>query len=117
MAAEIVDPIIGRFLDAVRGSSTAARSIGINPDRQRLVVFVAGSAVAGFGGGLIASFTGQANYAQSFTFFLSLVWVVLVITAGARLVLWDTPGFGDSARLLRRLPSAPVKNTSERARM
>jgi hypothetical protein len=28
---------------------------------------------------------------------------VLIETAGARLVLWDTPGFGDSARLLKRL--------------
>ena len=76
----------GRFLDAVRGSSTAAQSIGINPARQKLVVFVAGSAVAGFGGGLLASYTHAANYNQSFTFFFSLVWVVLVITAGARLV-------------------------------
>ncbi len=39
----IRDGTTGRFLDAVRGSSTAARSIGINPDRQRLVVFVAGA--------------------------------------------------------------------------
>ena len=28
---------------------------------------------------------------------------VLLSTAGAELVLWDTPGFGDSARLLARL--------------
>jgi branched-subunit amino acid ABC-type transport system permease component len=82
----IRDGTTGRFLDAVRGSSTAAESIGINPARQKLVVFVAGSAVAGFGGGLVASFYGAANYNQSFTFFFSLVWVVLVITAGARLV-------------------------------
>ena len=82
----IRDGTTGRFLDAVRGSSTAARSIGINPDRQRLVVFVAGAAVAGFGGGLVASYAEAANYDQSFTFFFSLVWVVLVITAGARLV-------------------------------
>src|SRR6266446_2978156 len=27
----------------------------------------------------------------------------LIESAGARLVLWDTPGFGDSARLLKRL--------------
>ncbi|MGZ4693154.1 MAG: ABC transporter permease [Acidimicrobiales bacterium] len=82
----IRDGTTGRFLDAVRGSPTAARSIGINPDRQRLVVFVAGAAIAGFGGGLVASFAQAANYDQSFTFFYSLVWVVLVITAGARLV-------------------------------
>jgi branched-subunit amino acid ABC-type transport system permease component len=76
----------GRFLDAVRGSPTAARAIGINPFRQQLTVFVAGAGVAGFGGGLLACWFGDANYQQSFTFFLSLVWVVLVITAGSRLV-------------------------------
>lgn len=76
----------GRFLDAVRGSSDAAAAIGINATRHRLVTFVAGAAVAGFGGGLLASFSGEANYAASFTFFFSLVWVVLVITAGARKV-------------------------------
>ena len=70
----------------MRGSDTAAQSIGINPARQKLVVFVVGAAVAGFGGGLVASYFGAANYSQSFTFFFSLVWVVLVITAGARLV-------------------------------
>ena len=82
----IRDGTTGRFLDAVRGSPTAARSIGINPTRQQLVVFVAGAGVAGFGGGLLASYFGEANYSQSFTFFLSLVWLVLVITAGSRLV-------------------------------
>jgi branched-subunit amino acid ABC-type transport system permease component len=82
----IRDGTTGRFLDAVRGSVTAARSIGINPTRHQLAVFVAGAGIAGLGGGLLASFFGEANYNQSFTFFLSLVWLVLVITAGSRLV-------------------------------
>jgi branched-subunit amino acid ABC-type transport system permease component len=76
----------GRFLDAVRGSGDAAAAIGINASRQRLIVFIVGAAVAGFGGGLLASDTGQANYAANFTFVFALVWVVLVITAGSRLV-------------------------------
>jgi branched-subunit amino acid ABC-type transport system permease component len=76
----------GRFLDAVRGSGDAAAAVGINATRHRLAVFVAGAAVAGFGGGLLASYFGEANYDQSFTFFFSLVWVVLVITAGSRKV-------------------------------
>jgi branched-subunit amino acid ABC-type transport system permease component len=76
----------GRFLDAVRSSEDAAAAIGVNATRQRLVVFVAAAAIAGFGGGLIASYTGEANYDQSFAFFFSLVWVVLVITAGSRKV-------------------------------
>jgi branched-chain amino acid transport system permease protein len=76
----------GRYLDAVRGSPDAAASVGINASRQRLIVFVVGAGVAGFGGGLLASYTGQANYAANFTFIVGLVWVVLVITAGSRLV-------------------------------
>ncbi len=76
----------GRFLDAVRGSETAAAAVGINATRQRLLVFIAGAAVAGFGGGLLSAYTGQANYAVNFGFVVALVWVVLVITAGSRLV-------------------------------
>lgn len=76
----------GRFLDAVRTSDTAASSVGINPARTRLVMFVLGAGLAGLGGGLVASFSGQANYNQSFTFFIGLVWLVLVITAGSRSV-------------------------------
>ena len=53
----------GRFLDAVRGSPDAAAAVGISASRQRLIVFVVGAGVAGFGGGLLASYTGQANYA------------------------------------------------------
>src|SRR5215207_7831563 len=75
----------GRFLDAVRGSSVAA-AVGINATHHQLVVFVAGAAVAGFGGGLLASYVGEANYDANFAFFLSLVWLVLVITAGSRKV-------------------------------
>ena len=76
----------GRFLDAVRGSESAAAAVGINATRQRLVVFVVGAGVAGFGGGLLASYRGQANYAGDLTYVVGLVWVVLVITAGSRLV-------------------------------
>ncbi len=76
----------GRFLDAIRESEPAASAVGINPIRPRLVAFVAGAGVAGFGGGLVASFNGQANYAASFSFYLGLVWLVLVITAGSRSV-------------------------------
>ncbi len=76
----------GRFLDAVRGSESAAAAVGISATRQRLIVFTVGAAVAGFGGGLLASFHRQASYSVDFEFFAALVWVVLVVTAGSRLV-------------------------------
>ena len=50
------------------------------------MAFVAGAGIAGFGGGLLASFNGQANYDANFTFYFGLVWLVLVITAGSRSV-------------------------------
>jgi branched-chain amino acid transport system permease protein len=77
----------GRFLDAHAGSPAGAASVGVNATRHLFVVFVLGAAVAGFGGGLIASYAGFANYAQSFTFFFSLVWVAVVVTLGARRVV------------------------------
>jgi branched-subunit amino acid ABC-type transport system permease component len=76
----------GRYLDALRGSEAAAASVGIHPYRTRLVAFVVGAGIAGFGGGLLASYNGQASYEQSFTFYFGLVWLVLVITAGFRSV-------------------------------
>jgi len=76
----------GRFLDAIRGSATAAASIGIDPQRPRATAFVTGAAIAGLGGGLLASFYEQAVYDQGFNFFFGLVWLVLVITAGSRSV-------------------------------
>jgi ABC-type branched-subunit amino acid transport system permease subunit len=76
----------GKYLDAVRGSEVAASSIGISPGRQRLVAFIASAAIAGLGGGLLASYAGQASYDASFTFFYGLVWLTLVVSAGSRSV-------------------------------
>ncbi len=79
----------GRFLDAVRGSEVAAASIGISPGKAKIVAFALSAAVAGFGGGLLASFEkqmGSTTYQGNFTFIVGLVWVVLVITLGSRSV-------------------------------
>jgi branched-subunit amino acid ABC-type transport system permease component len=101
----------GRFLDAVRGSEAAAVAVGISPLRQRVVAFALAAGIAGFGGGLMASATGSANYDQSFQFFFGLVWVVLVVTMGARSV--QAAVFGGLAfflmpELLERLPLMPT---------
>ena len=56
----------GRFLDALRESEPAAGVDRHQPVRvPRLVAFVVGAGIAGFGGGLLASFIGQANYEQT----------------------------------------------------
>jgi branched-subunit amino acid ABC-type transport system permease component len=74
----------GRFLDALRGSETAAASIGINPFAAKVVAFSVSAGIAGFGGALLASYDGRVNYEANTTYFIGLVWVVLVVTLGAR---------------------------------
>ena len=62
----------GRFLDALRGSETAAASIGINPTRARIVAFALSAGIAGLGGGLLAMHdTAQAQLPADFTYFYS----------------------------------------------
>ncbi len=74
----------GRLLDAVRGSEVAASAVGINPFGRKVVAFALSAAIAGFGGGLLASFEGAVNYDGSYAYFFGLVWLVLVVTMGAR---------------------------------
>ncbi|MDD9372120.1 MAG: hypothetical protein PV358_18505, partial [Acidimicrobiales bacterium] len=74
----------GRTLRAVRGSEVAAQSIGISPVRSRVVVFAVSAFVAGLGGALLAIHQENVNYANNFTPFGSLFWLVLVVTFGVR---------------------------------
>ena len=76
----------GRYLDALRGSETAATSIGINPARARVIVFALSAGIAGLGGGLLAIQETQANYQANFNPLLSLLFLVIVVTLGARTV-------------------------------
>jgi branched-chain amino acid transport system permease protein len=76
----------GKYLDALRGSETAATSIGINPARARVIAFALSAGIAGLGGGLLAIQEEQANYAANFTPIIGLFWLVIVVTLGARTV-------------------------------
>lgn len=78
------DGTTGRFLQALQTSDVAAASIGISGTRARIVAFTVAAWIAGFGGGLTASFLGQANYESSFPYIIGLVWVALVVSAGSR---------------------------------
>jgi branched-chain amino acid transport system permease protein len=75
----------GRFLAALRGSETAAQSIGINPTRMRIVALSLSAGIAGLGGGLLATYKGIAT-ANDFGYFYSLFFVVLVVTLMPRTV-------------------------------
>ena len=69
----------GRYLTALRGSETAARSIGINPTRIRILAFAVSAGIAGLGGGLLAVQKSVA-VKEDFGFFYGLFFVVLVVT-------------------------------------
>jgi branched-subunit amino acid ABC-type transport system permease component len=75
----------GRFLAALRGSETAAQSIGVNPTRIRILAFAVSAGIAGLGGGLLATQKHIAT-ANDFGFFYSLFFVVLVVTLSPRTV-------------------------------
>jgi branched-chain amino acid transport system permease protein len=78
----------GRFLMAIRGSETAAASIGINATALRITLFALAAGVAGIGGGMIAM-SGQdvrVGDAPTFPTIAGIVWVVLVVTLGSRTV-------------------------------
>ena len=76
----------GRYLQALHMSPTAAASIGISATRSRVVAFALAAGIAGFGGGLMASYLEQANHQASFAYLFGLVWVALVVSAGSRSV-------------------------------
>jgi len=72
---------VGQYLTAMRGSEPAASSLGINLTWQRVSIFAVSGAIAGVGGTLLTLNTQTANPDQ-FNYELSLVFVVIVVTAG-----------------------------------
>jgi ABC-type branched-subunit amino acid transport system permease subunit len=76
---------VGTYLAAMRGSEVAAKSIGISVSRAKITVFALSAGIAGVGGALLTSQVQHAD-SQSFAYQYSLVFVVLVLTTGARTV-------------------------------
>jgi branched-chain amino acid transport system permease protein len=75
----------GHYLDALRGSETAAQSIGISPAKAKIVAFALSAGIAGLGGGLLAMKTGIAQPAD-YSYFYGFVFVVIVVSTAARTV-------------------------------
>ena len=75
----------GRAMAALRGSDPAAASIGINARALRITLFAFSAGVAGLGGGLLTLHAQNATPRETVSF-LGIVWVVLVVTLGARTV-------------------------------
>jgi branched-chain amino acid transport system permease protein len=76
----------GRYLAALRGSETAAESMGVNPTELRITMFALSAGIAGLGGGLWAIQQGTVEADSTYPALLGVVWVVLVMIIGSRTV-------------------------------
>lgn len=72
---------IGRVLNAIGENVPLAQSTGINAQRFQILAFALGSAIAGFGGGLMASYIGFIS-PESFTFWFSVNAIIILIVGG-----------------------------------
>ncbi|HEU5302530.1 MAG TPA: ATP-binding cassette domain-containing protein [Acidimicrobiia bacterium] len=73
----------GRAMLAVRSSEVAARTVGINPGRQKIAIFALSAGIAGFGGAIY----GMINFGisrNSAPPLLGLVWLTIAVTFGIR---------------------------------
>ncbi|NJO21777.1 MAG: ATP-binding cassette domain-containing protein [Sphingomonadales bacterium] len=72
----------GKAMRAVRDSEIAAQSIGLDPVRIRTVAFAISAAVAGVAGGTFAAMSDFIS-PESFPFFQSIVFLLVVMIGGA----------------------------------
>ncbi len=73
----------GRAMLAVRSSDVAARTVGISPAKQKVMIFALSAAIAGFGGVLY----GLVNFSISRSTIpplLGLIWIAIAVTFGIR---------------------------------
>lgn len=76
---------VGSFLGALRGSPVGAASIGVSRGRAVVTVFALSAGMAGLGGAVYGSVQGPVSPAD-FNYVVSLAFVVVVVTTGARTV-------------------------------
>lgn len=76
----------GQVLRALRADEVAAQSIGIAPWRARVVAFGVASGVAGLGGALLVIRQGTISYETSFSPFIGLFWLLIVVSLSGRTV-------------------------------
>ncbi|HUZ34558.1 MAG TPA: branched-chain amino acid ABC transporter ATP-binding protein/permease [Xanthobacteraceae bacterium] len=76
----------GNAMRAVRDSETASLSIGLNPTMIRTTAFAISAVVAGIAGGVYASISSFIS-PESFPFFQSILYLLVVMLGGADRVL------------------------------
>src|SRR6185437_1847164 len=72
----------GRAMRAVRASEAASQSLGLNPVTLRITAFALSAAAAGLAGALFAPLSGFIS-PSGFTFFQSILFLLVVIIGGA----------------------------------
>lgn len=77
---------VGQVLRALRADEAAAQSVGIVPWRSRVLAFGLSAGVAGLGGALLAIRQGTVTYEVSFSPFVGLFWVLIVVALSGRTV-------------------------------
>lgn len=75
----------GQFATALRGSETAAASIGINAVPLKLAIFTLSAGMAGFAGGLLGSLDTIVSPSK-YTSATSMYWLVIVLVIGVQTV-------------------------------
>lgn len=95
---------LGRILTALADSPSAVQSLGVSPVAARVLAFCLSAFLAGVAGALLGSLVQIVN-TQSFNAYLSLVWLTVLVAAGARtlggsvlaaVLLVGIPGFVSS---------------------
>lgn len=121
---------LGRLLRAAADSNVAVETLGVNTTAARTIVFCASGFFAAVAGGLLGAQVGTVS-TSSFTFFNSLIWVAVLVAAGAstlsgsvlatlmlvaapafftssRVIDYQTAGFGLLAILLAQAPNGLI---------
>ncbi|MBU4173634.1 MAG: branched-chain amino acid ABC transporter permease [Actinobacteria bacterium] len=81
LSINIICSRVGRALRALHSSDDAAEAMGINTARYKTMIFVLSAVFAGIGGALFAHFLNYIDPA-SFTFFLSILFITMVVIGG-----------------------------------
>ena len=97
----IVNSAFGRALISIREDELAAKAMGVNTTRYKVMAFVISSALAGAGGVLLAHFDGYLN-PKSFEFIKSFEILIMIILGGFGSIVGSVLG----AILLTVLPES-----------
>jgi len=81
----------GLAMRAVRDSEVAAQSLGLNPIATRTMAFTLSAVIAGLGGAIFASMTNFIS-PESFPFFQSILFLLVVIIGGSGTLLGPVVG-------------------------